>query len=279
MDIFLDTEFVDARRLLEVALIDEAGEVLLNTRCQPASLEFDLQWRITKKIHGISPDDVKESPLQPVVIERVLRLCAGNRVIAYGAGSDSRVIPGLQRVADVHCAAKRYKGLTGAKQMIALHDAIRQIGVPWLFGRMHSAQADALACREIWRWCCLQRCDKVFQELGFGPVLEPIDKPTSLADRARALAAKFGPSAPKGEPIEQARTPGLERRGTSWTDLEKTAAKDAWFGGSNLEKIASSLHRTSTAVAMMLVKVGVAGHIDDILEEDAKRLEDAHAHA
>jgi DNA polymerase-3 subunit epsilon len=98
--------------LVQVAAIDRAGTVLLETLVKPVR-------RISPKataIHGLTADHVADAPSFPDVYPRLVSALRGQRVVAYNADFDSRLLeqacwqydlPVIE-VQGWQCAMKRY---------------------------------------------------------------------------------------------------------------------------------------------------------------------------
>ncbi len=141
--------------VLEVAIIDDNGEVLLNTLVRP---EKRKRWTKAKEIHGISFQMVKDAPtleeIKPLIIDAV----RGKRVVIYNKQFDTRFIPFVRNVAfTVSCCMLRYADYkkigyyAGQYRWHKLIDATKDIGYESTEAS-HRALADARACRAVWRW-------------------------------------------------------------------------------------------------------------------------------
>jgi len=146
MDLFLDTEFAGPA-LLEVCLLDADGNPLIHTRVCPPSLDYTLTWKISAQIHGIRPRNVRNAPAQESVVHAVIEATRGHRVIAYPAREDARFFPGMSTA----CAAETFRVRHGLRNIVKLRKALEMQGIGWNFGMAHTAMADALACRGLWR--------------------------------------------------------------------------------------------------------------------------------
>ncbi|KAF0225713.1 MAG: DNA polymerase III subunit epsilon-like 3'-5' [Rhodospirillaceae bacterium] len=159
--IYLDTETTglrleDGAALVEVAVVDDEGAVLLNTLVNPGR---PIPSSATA-IHRISDDMVADAPPATEVVARVLDLARGRTVVIYNAAFDIQFLPGLQDVAaSVECCMRRHAEWRG--QWSEWHDgykwhkltvAAKEAGHDWSGGAAHRALADAQACRTVWQW-------------------------------------------------------------------------------------------------------------------------------
>lgn len=158
--LFLDTETTgldSSAEIVEIAIIDAAGNVLLDTRVKPlGTMDPEAQ-----AVHGISPADVENCPTFADLWSELCAIVNGKTVVMYGAGFDKRM---LQQSAAAHqldyrelrpsgivCAMLEYAAYWGAldrrrgsyrwqKLTLACH----QQGITLPEGmHAHSARADA----------------------------------------------------------------------------------------------------------------------------------------
>ena len=120
--IILDTETTGLEygaEIIELAVINTAGETLLNTLIRPAGpIPAD-----ASRIHGITEADCADAPTWPDVAEQLeALLSAASRVIIYNAAYDWRLLRQTYRAhnteppeieADVHCAMEAYASWYG----------------------------------------------------------------------------------------------------------------------------------------------------------------------
>jgi DNA polymerase III epsilon subunit-like protein len=164
MALFVDTEF-SGPRLLQVAIVNDAGETVYQSLARPENMQFDATWAISAKVHGIYPRDVYRAPRDRDVRAEVLRLCAGQLVVAYASGAEKSKLPGLVDVSQLVCAAQAYKQLRGYTRIVKLGVAIEEAGIEWNFGQAHGALADALACRALWHYIVQCKLETALQGL------------------------------------------------------------------------------------------------------------------
>lgn len=157
--LFVDTETTGLDsddQVLEIAVIDGNGLVLLETRLRP-SVDIHPE---AQALHGISAEALADAPTWPDIAPRLKALLQGRQVIAFNVEFDSRL---LQQTAKAfgddyrswliqeHCAmnlAAHAFGSSNRYGSISLYEAridarIQHQGVP------HSALGDALTTLEV----------------------------------------------------------------------------------------------------------------------------------
>ena len=90
--LYLDTEttgltFYDT--VVEVAIVDDDGAVLMHTLCNPG---FAMSDEVIQ-IHGITNEMVADAPSSADVIQQVLDICRGQAVCIFNSEFDSMRIP------------------------------------------------------------------------------------------------------------------------------------------------------------------------------------------
>lgn len=154
--LFIDTETTgidDNDQVIEIAVVDKSGTVLLETRLRP-SVEIQPG---AQALHGISAENLVDAPTWTETAPHLRRLFEGRTVIAFNHHFDSRL---LQQTAQAHgdnclswdwqyielcamdLAAKAY-GATNRHGSISLAAAVSAAGIDWQ-GEAHSAAGDAL---------------------------------------------------------------------------------------------------------------------------------------
>src|SRR5690606_105710 len=89
--VILDTETTglsDDDEIIEIAIIDRNGHVLLNTLIKPINPISEQ----AKEIHGISNEDVKNAPYWKEVWKHVLSIIEGKKILIYNAEFDLKMI-------------------------------------------------------------------------------------------------------------------------------------------------------------------------------------------
>lgn len=138
--------------VLELALIDQDGQVLLNTLVRPF---FATDWPAAEATHGIRPGQVAAAPFLEDVTRRLRPLVEGRHVVIYNAGFDLSFLPPMP-VASVECAMLAFAEYAGewdpVKNRLRYHKltaALTALGLTPA-PHAHRALADAEMCRQLW---------------------------------------------------------------------------------------------------------------------------------
>ncbi len=157
--VYLDTETtgLDGRaEIVEIAVIDNAGQTLLDTLVRPDGIiPFDVV-----RIHGIDDDMVADAPRWPEVYPVLLELLRNRTVIVYNAEFDFRLVNQMNRrsgypscVGQWQCAMKQYAAF--ATDWHARYGNYRWHKLDVALARFghskdgHRARPDAVACRLV----------------------------------------------------------------------------------------------------------------------------------
>ena len=152
--LFIDTETTgvdDQAEVIEIAILDHLGKLLLHTLVQPAgpiSAE-------ASAIHGITDLDVATAPTWTAIGERVAALLSGRLVVAHNAQFDRRMlrqtygrhggqVPEFQSA----CTMELLTGLNYGRWP-RLSVAVQIAGARASSGQAHRATNDAETCRQI----------------------------------------------------------------------------------------------------------------------------------
>ncbi len=162
--IYLDFETtgLEGAEVVEVAIIDDDGGVLLHSLVKPVGCT---QWPEAQAIHGISPADVADAPVFADLlpkIESLIEKCSA--LVIYNRGFDIRFIGdenspvrkmARQRARCAMEAWAEYQGdwneSRGTYRWHKLVAAAEDVGHDWA-GDAHRALADALAARSVWHY-------------------------------------------------------------------------------------------------------------------------------
>src|SRR6266446_5593872 len=141
--------------ILEIAVVDNAGAVLLHSLVRPA---HTTAWPDAEAIHGLTPADVQDAPALEALRPQIVRAVREKTVVTYNAAFDQAFLP-----AELAAAAE----LLGCMVAFAEHYGEwsdwhggfrwQTLGVATEYVRhrwetpSHRAVADALACRAVWR--------------------------------------------------------------------------------------------------------------------------------
>jgi DNA polymerase-3 subunit epsilon len=164
--LFLDTETTgldDAAEIVDIAIIDSAGQPLINTLVRPR-LPIPPG---AQAVHGISNEMVRQAPAFGELWPEVRRLLSGRLVIIYNADYDTRMIRQslgnlplqwdtlTNGAPEYDCAMLAYAAhygdwndYRGSYRWQKLGDAARQCRIP-LPADLHRAAADAELARLI----------------------------------------------------------------------------------------------------------------------------------
>jgi DNA polymerase-3 subunit epsilon len=157
--VYLDTETtgIDGRaEIVEIAVIDGAGQTLLDTLVRPDGI---IPYEVIR-IHGIDDTMVAGAPRWPEVYPALRDLLRDQTVIVYNADFDFRLVNQMNRrcgflplTGSWECAMKQYAGFAtdwharyGNYRWHKLGVALARFGHPT---NGHRARADALACRLV----------------------------------------------------------------------------------------------------------------------------------
>lgn len=141
--------------LLEIAILDEHGMPLLDTLVKPV---FENEWPEAEDVHGISPSQVASSPTAAELTERIAHALQNADVVCFNAMHDRCFVPVAARTwSRLHCAMEAFThefgewdAYRGGPRFVSLADAAAQVLFP--VKARHRANADALACRAVWRY-------------------------------------------------------------------------------------------------------------------------------
>lgn len=157
MPVYLDTETTGLHpahdEILEIAIIDQAGAVLVSSLVRPLK---NSSWPEAERIHGITPEMVSGAPTLPELMQGIRDAVRGEELVIYNADFDLGFLSGLEP-SSVQCCMEdfaeqygewseyhgnyRWQCLSMAADYIYYNDAPN-----------HRALDDALACRAVWRW-------------------------------------------------------------------------------------------------------------------------------
>lgn len=162
--LYLDVETTglscsEGDEIVEIAVIDDAGQVLLESLIRPIRCQ---EWPEAQAIHGITPADVASAPELEGLIPRLQVLFEqADTLVIYNAAFDVSFLPVLLRPlanGKAVCAMQAFALQIGdwderreAFRWYSLTEAARHAGHQW-DGNAHRALADAMAARTVWRW-------------------------------------------------------------------------------------------------------------------------------
>ncbi len=149
--IFLDTETTGLNHdgtdeILEIAIVDAGGDILLNTLVRPLS---KTEWPQAQAVHGIRPQDVINAPILESLLPKLTEICANKTVVCYNATFDASFFP-KDFFPQIKCAMREFAEMNpDSNSWLKLSDAAFLTNYQQL-ENFHRALADALACRHIW---------------------------------------------------------------------------------------------------------------------------------
>jgi DNA polymerase III epsilon subunit-like protein len=161
MKVYLDTETTGLDPvnddLLEIALIDDSGAVLLDTLIKPSS--NNSLWPDAEAIHGITPEIVAHAPALSEIAPKIEVVVKGQDVIIYNAGFDTAFLGSLLSSANsIKCCMEawaehvgEWSEYHGNYRWQSLAKAADAVHFDWP-GEAHRALADSLACRAVWQY-------------------------------------------------------------------------------------------------------------------------------
>lgn len=155
--VFIDTETTgfspDTEDLLEIAIVDASGTVLVDTLVRPEKRQ---SWPEAMAVHQITPEAVENAPSRAEVAAWVEKAVAGKEVVFYNKKFDAPFLGEMLTPASgVHCAMIRFaehigdfddEGKLRWKRLSAAAEAAGHV---WS-GNAHRALADAKATRSVW---------------------------------------------------------------------------------------------------------------------------------
>ena len=159
--LFFDLELTgvyDHDEVLSITIVNGLGETVLDTLVQPVKKR---RWPRTEKIHGITPDMVRQAPTMAELTPRLVDIFAGAKhLIAFGTSTDyahlrriykTRTEQGRLRAKLIDCAAEfssyiHEHGIDLVHR--SLSDAMAHFSLVW-DGEAHTSAADTQACRLV----------------------------------------------------------------------------------------------------------------------------------
>ena len=157
--VYLDLETTgldSADEALSIAIVGDDGETLLYSLLKPQKRK---RWPKAEKIHGITPQMVKDAPALDDLETQIADILRDKRLVIYNAKFDTRFLGNLHEyAAEIYCCMERYGGYIGEwderfnhYKWHKLDAAAKKAGHRWT-GEAHNALADAQATRSVWHW-------------------------------------------------------------------------------------------------------------------------------
>lgn len=159
--VYIDTEGTglnpDTEAMLEIAIVDDAGNVLLDSLiAPPAGIDA---WPQAQAIHGITPTMVAGAPSLATITPKIEEAVRGRDVVIYNAAFDTGFLGTLLDTArSVTCCMEAWSEYVNEwdarfqrPRWQNLASAAAAVGFSWP-GNAHRALADTLACRAVWQY-------------------------------------------------------------------------------------------------------------------------------
>ena len=153
----LETTGLNPQRdeILEIGLLDDDGQVLLDSLVKP---QQHRHWLRAQTLHGIRPEDVEDAPSLDRLRPQLIDLLTGAEVVIYNAAFEQGFLRAeLATAARLHCAMRAFAEVYGeprshrGDRWQKLQVAAAYIGYEWT-GNVHRAIHDCQATRAIWHW-------------------------------------------------------------------------------------------------------------------------------
>ncbi|MDW5418921.1 3'-5' exonuclease [Iodobacter sp. CM08] len=173
--LFLDLETTGLNKdgtdeILEIAIIDNHGQVLMNTLVKPV---IHTEWPEAQAIHGISPEMVTNAPKLDELQWKILDLIVEHEtdeIVIYNAAYDWAFMPteiqGISIYLEIKCAMTQfaeYNGLWNVERNCwkwqKLSVAAEHFNHVWN-SEAHRALADTLALKTVWEGMASWRLEK-----------------------------------------------------------------------------------------------------------------------
>jgi DNA polymerase III epsilon subunit-like protein len=148
-------------RIVEIAIVDESGKVLMNTLVNP---QIPIPPKLTKDVHGISDEMVASAPTLKELELELIRIIGEKRMVAYNVKFEMDFMPPQVKIwiGKDECCMKRFSryfhNFTNRNKRASVRivrrrliDAAKFIGHEWQ-GDPHRALADAIATRAVWNF-------------------------------------------------------------------------------------------------------------------------------
>ena len=149
--VFLDFETTGLNRqrrdeVLEIGIVDGSGQVLMDQLVRPVKRNT---WKRAQKTHGISPDDIADSPTFNALYPVLMDILDGKDVVAYNAPFEAQFIddPMKEKPASFICCMQLFRKAV-PYHPYRLSDAISWAECP--VPRFHRATSDALSTLYLW---------------------------------------------------------------------------------------------------------------------------------
>lgn len=146
--IYLDTETTGLDsddEIVEITIIDDDENILIDTLVKPIN---HTEWPSAERVHGISPMDVRNAPIQMEISNQIRNVVRDCSVVIYNAPYDRQYLPELEEAFEIKCCMREFAEFNRSKWM-GLATATEIIG--YVRQDSHRALPDTLACRAVWK--------------------------------------------------------------------------------------------------------------------------------
>lgn len=160
--IYLDLETTgldpENDEILQIGIIDQHGTVLMNQFLKPMK---NKKWERAQKVHGITPEMVKDCPNLPAITAKLMMILKGQDVVIYNADYDTGFLPDqVKKVASkFHCAMLAFAPVYGewndyhqSYTWQKLERAASYVGHDWRNDKAHDAVSDCKATKSVWEY-------------------------------------------------------------------------------------------------------------------------------
>ena len=160
--LFFDLEltgFYDHDEIISISIFNALGEKIMDTLVRPVHTK---KWKRTEKIHGITPDMVKDAQTLEELTPEIKEIFAGaDNLIAYGVSTDYSHIKYIYATekerkelhSKIRCCANEFVRYIHEHrpdiEHASLTDAMACFGIEWE-GVAHTSIADTIGCMKVW---------------------------------------------------------------------------------------------------------------------------------
>ncbi len=160
--LFFDLEltgFYDHDEIISISIYNAHGEQIMDTLVRPTHTK---RWKRTEKIHGITPEMVKDSQTLEELTPRIKEIFENaDNIIAYGVSTDFSHIKYIYKTekereelhSKIRCCANEFVRYIHEHrpdiEHASLTDAMACFGIEW-DGIAHTSIADTIGCMKVW---------------------------------------------------------------------------------------------------------------------------------
>ena len=160
--LFFDLEltgFYDHDEIISISIFNALGEKIMDTLVRPVHTK---KWKRTEKIHGITPEMVKDAQTLEELTPEIKEIFAGaDNLIVYGVSTDYSHIKYIYATekerkelhSKIRCCANEFVRYIHEHrpdiEHASLTDAMACFGIEWE-GVAHTSIADTIGCMKVW---------------------------------------------------------------------------------------------------------------------------------